>query len=248
MNTALVLAKLGLGSWEYDERGRRRPGAWSQTYSGAQFWPLDPREEEVHFDDICMGLRELRYRSQTREPYSVSTHSVLVSIEAERLGRAWATINRHHGLDIEAFAGLCARQGLLHDAPEAYIGDIARPLKRQSVMRGYRRLEAKWEGVIFRRFGIEANRFSHAIVEEADKRIVLDEIEALMIDPDMWPRNGRYIGLEPLGIEIPDWTWQQSVDAFCQRFCELWPDWPETVAATEYVKQNSLGEEVFHDG
>lgn len=204
-----------------DENGERRPGGWMQTWSGAQVWPLDPRASEIHIDDIIAGLREPRYRGQTRELYSVLEHSVNVSCMAEHLAR-----ERGYHPVVQRQA---ARLGLMHDASEAYIGDVARPLKYQRVMKGYRKLEAKWEAAIAKRFLLgqvnkEYGRIAAAIVKECDDRIVLDEVEALMIDPDMWPRNGRYVGMEPLDIEIIAWTETAAINSFAGRFMELWPD------------------------
>lgn len=192
-----------------------------QTYSGAQVWPLDPRADEIHIDDVIAGLREPRYRSQTRELYTVLEHSVYVSCMSEQLARE----RRFPSV----VAGQAARLGLLHDASEAYIGDVARPLKYQRAMKGYRKLEAKWESAIAERFLLDRvnehyGRVATALVKECDDRIVLDEIEALMIDPDMWPRNGRYPGMQPLGIEIAAWSETAAITAFAQRFMELWPD------------------------
>lgn len=79
------------------------------TASGTPFWPLNPRPEDVNLRDISHALGNLcRYCGHTTEFYSVAQHSVLVShIVPEELA-------------------LC---GLLHDASEAYIADISRPIK-----------------------------------------------------------------------------------------------------------------------
>lgn len=209
------------GRWSEDEWGERRPGSWMQTYTGTQIWPLDPRPSEIHFDDIAAGLRDLRYRAQTREAYTILEHSVYVSCMAEKLAR-----ERGYSDEIQKLA---AKMGLLHDATEAYLGDVAKPLKIQSVMKGYRKLEKRWENVIYLKYGILGTGNTYAVliatllVHECDKRIVLDETDALMIDPDMWPRTGRYLDLEPLGIEIAAWSETAAITAFCERFMELWP-------------------------
>lgn len=218
-----------LGNWERDRNGRRRPGTWMQCYTGEQAWPLDPDPSEIHYDDIVAGLRSPRYGGQTREPYLVIEHSVLVSCAAEKLAR-----DRGHGDEI---ALLAARHGLMHDATEAYIGDVIRPLKKQRAMRGYLKVERLWERAVFERFGVRVHPVSAALVHECDSRIVLDEIEAVMIDPDMWSRTGRYRGMEPLDIEIPGWTADQGTIAFGQRFAELWTDWPE-VTFCQQLQEN----------
>lgn len=88
--------------------GRR--GDWIQTYTGRKFYPLDPRPEDVCIEDIAHALSNVcRFAGHVREFYSVAQHSVLVSSFAEGPAALWF---------------------LLHDAPEAYLGDITRPLKR----------------------------------------------------------------------------------------------------------------------
>ncbi len=213
-----------LQNWQRDEKGRRRPGSWQQAFTGQAYYALDPCEEEIHFDDICIGLsREGRYVNQTREPYSVGEHSVIVSLTCERLAK-------ERGWD-PADALIVAREGLMHDAAEAYISDVARPIKRQRVMKGYCKLEAKWEAVIYKKFGITPTKESTALVKEVDTRIVLDEVEALMYDPDMWQRTNRYPGVEPLGVEIAALPWDQAAAVFAQRYLELWPPTDEVVEA-----------------
>ena len=78
-----------------------RRGDWIQTYLGIQFWPLDPRPEEVMLFDIAHSLSNMcRFTGHCREFYSVAQHSVIVSQNVPREDAAW---------------------GLLHDASEAYM-------------------------------------------------------------------------------------------------------------------------------
>jgi hypothetical protein len=200
-----------VGHFEKDDQGRLRKGSWIQCYSGVRFFPLDPKPEEIHYDDIVMGIaREGRYRNQTLWPYFVAEHSVIVSIYAGKLaqerGEDWL---------------LCARQGLLHDASEAYIGDVATPLKRQPMMAGYREVENVLQFAIYERYGVTPTLASTQIVHEVDRRVVIDEIRALMPDPDMWVRSTRMAGVEPLGATIACLSWQQAAAAFGQRWAEL---------------------------
>lgn len=209
-----LAAALRIGKWERDELGRLREGAWSQAHSGQAYYALDPRANEIHFEDVCIGLsREARYRGQTREPMYVAEHCVLVSQWCERLAteRGWLPGEVHE----------VACEGLLHDAAEAYIGDVARPLKRQRAMRGYRRIEKRWWRAICERFHLRPTEKSTALVEEVDGRIVLDEVEALFVDPDMWARAGRYRGRKPLGADIRAWSWEQAAISFAERYREL---------------------------
>lgn len=88
---------------------RVHPDAWIQTHSGAKFWPLEPDPEDVWIHDIAHALARInRFCGHTRVPYSVAQHSVWV---ASRVPRE------------------VALEGLLHDASEAYLADVAKPVK-----------------------------------------------------------------------------------------------------------------------
>ncbi len=175
---------------------------------------MDPLPEEVHLIDIVVGLSNAaRYRGQTKFFYPVLTHCVLVSEGVEKLAleRGWSP----------KLTAMAAFEGLLHDGSEAYLGDVARPLKRQRAMREYCRVEALWEKVIHDRFGIKSEQRTAGIVKEVDQRVVLDEIKVLMHDPDMWRRSNRYVGMEPLGIEVKYLTQKESMTLFYNRFYNL---------------------------
>lgn len=87
------------------------------TYSGKLFDVLKPDPSLIDLSDVAAALSKLcRFGGHCREFYSVAQHSILVSelIQQERPGdrtlAAWA---------------------LLHDASEAYMVDIPRPVKHQ---------------------------------------------------------------------------------------------------------------------
>lgn len=83
---------------------------WIQTYTGKRFILTEPTVEMVDIEDIAHALSSIaRFNGHTSEPYSVAQHSV------------WVSEHVHEEYALEA---------LLHDAAEAYIGDIATPLKR----------------------------------------------------------------------------------------------------------------------
>lgn len=89
---------------------------WVQTYSGQAFdlKSLDPTK--ISIEDIGHSLSmQCRYNGHTRRFYSVAEHSVRVSYIAEkRFGDRKFAIG-----------------GLLHDAAEAYIGDMVTPIKKE---------------------------------------------------------------------------------------------------------------------
>lgn len=83
---------------------------WSQTASGGRFDILDPRPEQVRLADIAAQLAKLcRFGGACTEFYSVAQHSIEV---AELMPRKW-----------QAY-------GLLHDAHEMILGDLAAPVRR----------------------------------------------------------------------------------------------------------------------
>lgn len=86
-----------------------RRGNWFQTYTGIKFYPFDPAVEDINIVDIAHHLSLIcRFNGSCREFYGVGQHSVLVSKVVPKEFAKW---------------------GLLHDAAEAYIGDMVRPLK-----------------------------------------------------------------------------------------------------------------------
>lgn len=87
-----------------------RRGEWFLTSSSRQFWPFDPRPEDISIFDIAHALSNVcRFGGHCLWFYSVAQHSVHVS----RL------VPPEHAL-----------VALMHDATEAYVGDMVRPLKR----------------------------------------------------------------------------------------------------------------------
>lgn len=203
---------------ERDDAGRRRRGAWLQTYSGVKFFPQDPRADEIRYDDLVVGLaRECRFGGQIHEDghYAVAEHCVIVSRYAERvaLARGWGPV----------LALAAAREALLHDASEAWIRDIVRPVKHLPCMRGYRRMEARIQDAVCEHFGVKPTKHTTALVKEIDDRVLVDEIEALMYDPSMYLE--RHAQVEGLGAEIAALPWRQAADVFGQRFVELFPEY-----------------------
>lgn len=137
-----------------------RRGDWMQTFTGRKFWPIDPRADEVNIHDIAHALSFMcRFGGHCREFYSVAEHSVRVS----RLANTPEPI------------GLAA---LLHDAAEAYVVDVPRPLKRSIV--GYREIESRVARVIEQRFGLETGILDHPAIKQWDEILLATEARDLM--------------------------------------------------------------------
>lgn len=219
-----------VGKWSVDERGEIRRGDAIRTYSGAQIYPLDPRPEDIHYDDGCVGLsRECRYANQTVRQYSVGEHSVIVSLFVEQFARerGWS---EDEVLD-------AAREGLLHDWPESILGDVPRPLKRQRVMRGYRRLEDRWWTCVVQRFNLNPTARSSALVKEVDTRVLVDEMLELMTGYEERSWRRRPV---PLGAVVVGLPWEQAADVFTQRFCDLFPEFVGEVLGTPEYEEYAV--------
>jgi hypothetical protein len=97
------------------------------TASGVWFFPFDPKPEEVRHDDIVAGLvNTCRYNGQVPRFLSVAEHSIKVAAMAEHL----VMLDVRAGKIAEEYAFQAALHALLHDAHEAYLGDIISPIKR----------------------------------------------------------------------------------------------------------------------
>lgn len=161
----------------------QRRGDWIQTFTLRQFWPLDPRPEDVSIADIGHALSMMcRFTGHVHAFYSVAEHSVRVSLEAARR----ATRGGMSAGDVTRIA----RWGLLHDASEAYLVDLARPIKRTPEMAAYREAEERIMSAIADRFGI--GRVEPSLVKSADVALCYTEAR------DLFP-----------GVH-PAWTWHAA--------------------------------------
>jgi uncharacterized protein len=176
-------------------------GDWMQTFTGIQFYPLTARPEEIDSADIAHALSLIcRYGGHVDRFYSVAEHCVLMSY-AVRPENALAA--------------------LLHDAAEAYMGDVIRPLKRD--MPRYKEAEHELLHVIGLRYDYEdlCTKSFPAEVTEADNRILLTERDALMKPP---PHPWHQDSLDPLPVTITGWDPLFAEMKYLTRLKELTED------------------------
>lgn len=178
---------LGLPEVEPDPRGM-----WMQTHSGQRFYPADPLPSQIDIRDIAEGLsKECRYNGQCKGFYSVAEHSILVA----------SVLPNHLKL-----------QGLMHDATEAYLKDIPRPLK--VLLPGYRALEEQLWTVIAERFNLDP--VMHPLVKQADDAVLLAEKEQIMGRSAPWSIPGR-----PANVTIRRMDPDEARFEFMAAFMEL---------------------------
>jgi len=166
---------------------------WIQTYSKIKFDALNPTPDMIDIRDIARGLAlTCRFTGQCKEFYSVAQHSYYVSKLIEKkikhnnqlLIKKYYTPEFYKQLypttmadheDVTPLISLC---GLLHDASEAYIGDIPSPIKR--ILPEYQEMEKKIMGVVCEKFSLPQEL--PKIVKEIDSSILTTEANYLMVD------------------------------------------------------------------
>lgn len=162
-----------------------RYGNWIETYSGIKFWPLDPRPEEVSLVDIAHALSMLcRANGHCKYFYSVAQHSINVYKELAACG---------HSPRVQLL-------GLLHDASEAYLSDITRPVKQ--FLPQYIDFERTLQATIFQVFDVIPTEQELKIVSHADNTLLAFEVRMLMNNVDNWatPVEIQASDLSPLPI------------------------------------------------
>lgn len=170
-------------------------GDWMQTFTGRAFYPLDPRASEIDRLDIAHALAmQCRYNGHVQRFYSVAEHCVLLCDYVLEQARLRPDEARDAAPEVRRLA----LWALLHDAGEAYVGDMVRPLKRS--MPDFCAAEDRIMTSIAVHFGLPNARIPDE-VHALDTRILLDERNALLSTP---PRDWG-LGVEPLGVTIRAW-------------------------------------------
>ncbi|QDP20689.1 phosphohydrolase [Bradyrhizobium cosmicum] len=170
-----------------------RYAGWIQTYTGRQFWPLDPRPDDVVIEDIAHALAmQCRFGGHCLRFYSNAEHSVIVS----------------------RFSGDHALAGLLHDGSEAYLLDMLAPIK--AYMPDYKAAEKRCQAAVYKAFGL-ANVTPPA-VKRADVRLLKTERMQVMAQTnDDWVVDKE----APLDVQIVGWSPSVAEVAFIDRFRKL---------------------------
>lgn len=177
------------------EFATKRCGDWMQTVSGRAFWPLDPQPEDIDIGDIAHALSMCcRFAGHSMAFYSVAEHSYHVSTQ----------VSEEHAL-----------QALLHDATEAYIGDMVRPLKQ--MIPQYREIESDIWAAIALRFGVPF--VLHPSIKAADNAVLLAEKRELLTTPPIpWHWAA---GMKPAPVDIKCWSSRMAQIRFLSRFNAL---------------------------
>lgn len=157
---------------------------WMQTHTGRRFYPLAPNPADICIEDIAHALSNLcRFGGHVREFYSVAQHSVIVA---------------------NLLPAQLKLAGLLHDATEAYIVDIPRPLKQ--VLPEYKVIEFRLSEIICDVFDVD---FSDPEIKTADNVALMTEARDLLTVP-------------PVGWNIPEQPMSRRITPMCPEEAEYY--------------------------
>ena len=154
----------------------------------------------IQIDDIALSLsRKCRFGGFTREWFSVAQHSWNVAMHLRAFGAT----------------PVVQLQGLMHDAQEAYLGDVATPHK--DLFHGFRELEEHLQSVVFDRFSIPWPLDSK--VRAVDELMLHSEAEALLPRPTPdWVKPG--LGVSAV-CDLSGWTHVKAQHKFLDLFYSL---------------------------
>lgn len=173
--------------------------SYIETFNGHRVTILDPKAEQICISDIAHSLSmQCRYTGHCKRFYSVAEHSVWV-------------------------ARMCAPEyalwGLLHDGTEAYLADIATPIKVH--LSNYKVLEHGMALKVAERFGVDLTEEVERHVKWWDIQVLRREAELLM------PSGGQgwVVNIdnpEPIPqISIQCWSPEEARDKFLAEFERL---------------------------
>jgi hypothetical protein len=184
-----------------------------QTLTGKKVDPTALQFDDISIEDIAGSLaKKCRFNGHCTAFYSIAQHSVFVS-----------SLLKPRTSDL-------ALRGLLHDAFEAYLWDVASPIKHKAFINNswhdvlkmftpYRRIEALNLVTIWNYFGLGPLSVSEAeSIKEADLRMLRTEYDQFMVKTFPW--NGLK-GIKPYPFTIDPLLPKEAEDLFIQRYQEL---------------------------
>jgi hypothetical protein len=169
---------------------------WIQTYPTCRkFYPLEPVAGDIDIRDVARSLAmKCRFTGFVRTFYSVAQHCYLVSTIVPEEDALW---------------------GLLHDAAEAYLADIAAPIR--PLLPDCAAVEAGLCRAVATRFGLSLP-MPHS-VEVADQVLRMTEKrDFLGPSPEPWSEEEV---IHPLEQHLEAWPWQLAESRFLEQFEQL---------------------------
>ncbi len=168
------------------------------TYTGRLLDPLALNPKDVCIEDVAHALaNQCRFSGHVREFYSVAEHCVRASY---------------------IVPVPIAFDALMHDGAEAYLQDMAKPLKNHPRLgQAYRAAERRIEFVLGDVFGVTFPFLPE--VKVADERMLITEARDLLHGTEGWP--SQYASIAPLPDVIVPWNPKKAERRFLARYTEL---------------------------
>jgi hypothetical protein len=190
--------------------GSYEKGGSFTTYSGVKFNPMDPDVWMlINIQDIAHASSNIcRFNGHVKQFYPLAQHCVLVSYMCDPKD---------------------ALEGLLHDASEAYLSDVVRPVKETRMFENYRALEKKLEADVARKFNTPFPMSPS--VKAADMEVVVWEARSLFFPEPEWVTN--YIQEHPFKLV------EKLNDPIINKDSSLYPFncWSPYLAKAKYLKR-----------
>lgn len=189
---------------------------WQQSRAGRRVWAYDTRPQDIHLAEIAYGLREGRFACQTLglHTYSVGQHSVHASHLGDQSPKA-------------------RMAKLVHDAHEATLKDMPKPLRNQPGMEDYNAACDARQRVINVWAGLDPDAHHMYDVKEADMIMLATERRDLMAPNEhLWAKNDH----APAKRRISVWDQPFTVYAFLVTFLSL----AKRVCPRRYDEANRL--------
>lgn len=182
-----------------------RAGKIRMFVSGKYVDPFDLKHEDIHIEDIAHHLALInRFTGGAPFPDPVAQHSVRVCDASVDV----SVFTRETDPKIQLAAHQRRLAHLLHDAGEAYLNDLASPVKKKLGMEAYKEAHDRAERVIFEAFGLDPELIhTTKELDDADFR----REAASFFSPENLPRGQRI-------EEIP---WRQAKRNFLARFNQI---------------------------
>lgn len=164
----------------------RITGTSIEVFGGRLLDLADPQPDQIELSDIAHALgNTCRFGGHIKRYYSVAEHSM-----------NGARIVAANGGTLTQVLGF-----LMHDAHEAYIGDLPTPLKtaiRATGDNGYDAIRRKLDNAIADKFNLPVSVFDDELIHGADLAVLIHEGQNLLTS------GGQFLGADTSGLIIPD--------------------------------------------
>lgn len=193
---------------------------WIRTATGRDLYLNNPGPSIDIIDVAEMLAKTNRFNGASREPYSVAQHSVWIV----------RTMMKHE------YSTAAQLYGLLHDAPEYILGDMASPVKKYIFGEpdGRLMISSQWEHAhnfmmteILHALGLPAavNGGINEVVHHFDMKALRTEFRDLMPGPE--PDYFKHLPEPDPGRIIPNENWRTSREVFLTEFDRLMREWKQ---------------------